>query len=238
MKIKTLLATNNIESIKCILNIINEIKSLEISYIATNKEETIKLLQEEEFDLIILDLKIINLDNIEKIKNISNIIVISDDSSLINEISKNPIIIDVINKMDYKTLHYKFRKIVDNKFLSLNPNGIEQYVISELSLLGYDFKYKGTQFLLEVILYIYKNKNLELLQNLKENVYKYIANINNTSITNVKTCIIRATNYMYIYQNKTTNKYFSFNYKPTPKTIITTIIMKLNCFSLENLNLN
>jgi len=63
-----------------------------------------------------------------------------------------------------------------------------------LEKLGYNWKYKGTNYLLEAIIYIYKNNNLDLLDNLEKNVYKYISCRYNKSINNVKTNIIKATN--------------------------------------------
>ena len=229
MEVKTLIATKNIKYIKYIFYIISEIKNLRIMCITTNKEETLELLKKKQFDLIILDFKMINLDSIKSIKNISNIIFISEDSTSFNKIINHPMVIDVIDKIDNS--YCKVKNIIEDKMLMVKQNNIEQYIINELNLLGYDFKYKGIQYLLEAILYIYKNKKLKLLQNLEKNVYSYVATVNNTSILNVKTSIIRATNYMYIYQSdKTKDKYFSFNYKPTPKTVITTIILKINCF--------
>ena len=102
-------------------------------------------------------------------------------------------------------LYSNLNNIVTKISKSFETDRVEQYIINELLSIGFDFKYKGTKYLLETILYIYKNKRLELLENLEENVYKYVANINNKSILNVKTNIIRSTSNMYSYQDKKIN---------------------------------
>lgn len=105
---------------------------------------------------------------------------------------------------------------------------IRQKVLNELSLLGYNFKLKGTQYLLDSIVYIYTKKNMNLLENLEKNVYRYISEKNNKSLLNVKTSIIKSTNYVYEYQDKNVlDDYFSIDIKITPKLVISTILEKL-----------
>ncbi len=106
---------------------------------------------------------------------------------------------------------------------------IRQKVLNELLLLGYNFKLKGTQYLLESIMYIYTKKEMNLLENLEKNVYKYISEKNNKSLLNIKTSIIKSTNYVYGYQNKNVlDEYFSIDIKITPKLVISTILEKLS----------
>ena len=45
----------------------------------------------------------------------------------------------------------------------------------------------------EKILYIYQNNNMDLLDNLEKNVYKYISYRNGKKINSIKTNIIKAT---------------------------------------------
>ena len=62
----------------------------------------------------------------------------------------------------------------------------------------------------------------------KKNVYKHISINNNKTISNIKTSIIKSTNYVYDYQNeKILYQYFSMNIKITPKLVISTILKKL-----------
>lgn len=83
---------------------------------------------------------------------------------------------------------------------------IEKVVYEELSLIGYNFKLKGTKYLFETLIYIYKSGKIELVDNLEKNVYKYIAQQNNTTLDNIKTNIIKATRNVYINQDK---KYYT-----------------------------
>lgn len=105
---------------------------------------------------------------------------------------------------------------------------ITKKIKNELLLLGYNFKLKGTQYLLETIKYIYIKNDMSLLENLEKNVYKYIAENNGKKVLNIKTSIIKATNYVYNYQDeKKIYEYFSIEIKITPKLVISTILNKL-----------
>lgn len=104
-----------------------------------------------------------------------------------------------------------------------------QKVINELLILGYNFKLKGTQYLLDSIIYVYSNKNEEMLENLEKNVYKYVSLKNNKTVLNIKTNIINSTNYVYDYQNsEILFRYFSSNVKITPKLVIATVLKKIH----------
>ncbi len=110
---------------------------------------------------------------------------------------------------------------------------INERITKELLSLGYNFKLKGTQYLLESIEYISNNKNIDLLENLEKNVYQYIAEKKGKKIINIKTSIIKATNYVYNYQDEEMlNKYFSIKIKITPKLVISTILNKLDIIEL------
>lgn len=231
MEIKTLIISNNLEHLVYIFNTINKIDNLKIIRIATNNVEILSALKETQFNLILFDYSL--LDSTENTilneiyDNTSNIVAIFEKSISDKKIITSSIFLESFD-INSTFLYSNLNNIVTKISKSFETDRVEQYIINELLSIGFDFKYKGTKYLLETILYIYKNKRLELLENLEENVYKYVANINNKSILNVKTNIIRSTSNMYSYQDKKLiEKYFSINYKPTPKTIITTIIMKL-----------
>ncbi len=105
---------------------------------------------------------------------------------------------------------------------------ITKKIKNELLLLGYNFKLRGTQYLLESITYIYIKNDMTLLENLEKNVYRYIAEKNDKKILNIKTSIIKATNYVYNYQDeKKIYEYFSIEIKITPKLVISTILNNL-----------
>ena len=231
MEIKTLIISNNLEHLVYIFNTINKIDNLKIICIATNNVEILSALKKTQFNLILFDYSLLDLtENTilnEIYDNTSNIVVIFEKSISDKKNITSSIFLESVD-INSTFLYSNLNNIVTKISKSFETDRVKQYIINELLSIGFDFKYKGTKYLLETILYIYKNKRLELLENLEENVYKYVANINNKSILNVKTNIIRSTSNMYSYQDKKLiEKYFSINYKPTPKTIITTIIMKL-----------
>ena len=212
MKIKTLIISNNLEHLVYIFNTINKIDNLKIICIATNNVEILSALKKTQFNLILFDYSLLDLtENTilnEIYDNTSNIVAIFEKSISDKKNITSSIFLESVD-INSTFLYSNLNNIVTKISKSFETDRVEQYIINELLSIGFDFKYKGTKYLLETILYIYKNKRLELLENLEENVYKYVANINNKSILNVKTNIIRSTSNMYSYQDKKLiEKYF------------------------------
>ena len=119
-----------------------------------------------------------------------------------------------------------------NKLHYLNiKEDLSKKILSELIYIGYNPSHIGTQYIKECILEIYGSKNLELIQNLENYVYKKISYIHNKSFQNVKSNIMKATNFMYLESDMSLLKnYFHFTdtkRKPTPKMVISTILSKL-----------
>lgn len=212
MEIKTLIISNNLEHLVYIFNTINKIDNLKIICIATNNVEILSALKKTQFNLILFDYSLLDLtENTilnEIYDNTSNIVAIFEKSISDKKNITSSIFLESVD-INSTFLYSNLNNIVTKISKSFETDRVEQYIINELLSIGFDFKYKGTKYLLETILYIYKNKRLELLENLEENVYKYVANINNKSILNVKTNIIRSTSNMYSYQDKKLiEKYF------------------------------
>ncbi len=139
----------------------------------------------------------------------------------------NVIFID--KKIDDNAINKDLNLINNTLLPTINTKLIKQKIEEQLMALGYNFKYKGTKYLIDCILFVYEKNNIELLDNLEQNVYKYIAIKNNSSITNIKTTITKSTNYTYTYQDKNIFiQYFSLDIKITPKLVISTILSKLN----------
>lgn len=207
MSFKIVIADNCIKNIKFIMNrIINNVEEINIkSYIATTEEEVLKTVSENEINAILVNPKSINTTNIKEIDVITIEESINERQIMDNLISINE---RLINGADIKNINKK--------------------VIFELSNLGYNFKLKGTQYIVETIMYIYKSQSVELLENLEENVYKVIAIKKNKSLNNIKTNIIKSTKFVDTYQNKNIlYKYFSLDIKITPKLVISTILNKI-----------
>lgn len=86
--------------------------------------------------------------------------------------------------------------------------------------MGYNWKYKGTNYLMEAILFIYTSNNLDLVDNLEKNVYKYIAYKNNKNVNNIKTNIIKSTERLINQKQNTIDTV-------TPKQAINAILNKI-----------
>ena len=200
--VKIIIADKNIQNIEYVLNkIVNKRNNFK-TYVATTNEEILDIISNTQINAILSNKKLKITSKIQI--PIFNVIEEKTENSKIDEC------LTEINK----------KEIIENE--------IKNDIIKQLLLLGYNFKHKGTHYLIESIIYIYKKEQMELVDNLEKNVYKYIAIRNNTTMINVKTNIIKATNYVYRYQDKEVlYKYFSINIKVTTKLVISTILNKL-----------
>lgn len=225
--INTIIIDDNIEYIKSLINsVISDLKEIKITHILTNGLDALDFIKNNSIDLILLDLKIPDIDGIHIIKEIEKmnllsapkIVIISGEIDYISSIKDNIIILDMLNKTsNIETIKYKFKNIIDD-FESNQDHKNSQYIISnELINLGYNFKYKGTHYIFDSILYIYQTNNFDLLDNIEKNVYRYISLKYKKSVNNIKTNIIKST--QMVINKKYTNL--------TPKTVINIVLLKL-----------
>lgn len=226
--IKALIVDDNLLYVKNIFNtIINRIDNVHINYIATNVKEALQIINNNQIDLIFLDLKLpdgsgLNIITEVKCSNYTkkpNIIILSEYKELItNNLGDN--IINVIGKLEENELIYnKILKSVNAINFSTFESSIKELVISRLTKIGYNWKYKGTLYILETIMYIYQHNNIDLLDNIEKNVYTYISYKHNKSINNIKTNIIKSTNSIR------NNDYTTINL--TPKFVISNILTEI-----------
>lgn len=194
--IKGLIVDDNFSYSKNILNkIMNEITEINIKYITTTVRETIDILQKENIDLIFLDLELQDGTGIDIINEITGNI------TLVNQVIKNNENYQILSKTQTNEQIQRFIKdYIHNKKFKNEEKQIRDKIISEIKNIGYNFKYIGTVYILESILYVYMSNNLDLLDNLESNVYKYVSFKYNKSLNNIKTNIIKAT--MKINRNK------------------------------------
>ncbi len=201
--INIIIADKNIQNMVYLINKINFKENFK-SYVATTNEEILEIISYTKIDGIFCNKNFTIISNIIDIP----IFYIIEDNKNNNKIE---ICLSEINKN------------------VLVKKDIRREITNQLLLLGYNFKLKGTQFLFEAILYIYQKKEISLVENLERNVYRYIAMRNNKTVTNIKTNIIKSTNYVYTYQDKKVlYEYFSLDIKITPKLVISTILNKLS----------
>lgn len=239
--IDVVIVEEDLHYVKNILNtVINKFDNLRITYIATTVKEAIQIIQNNYIDLIFLDLKLqddTGIKIIERVNSLTNtrkpnIIIVSGDIELSNKVAKKYKDLNIINKLAKSESIYKaiYNIIYKMNYLN-NEKEIKRKVMYELKMIGYNFKHKGSQYILEAIVNIYENNNVDLLDNLEENVYKHIAYKYHKNIKNIKTNIIKATNYVYLYQNsENMKKYFSLDIKVTPKLVISNVLTKLRVY--------
>lgn len=145
--------------------------------------------------------------------------------------------IDLIKlKKKYSFILYKI--IIENNKRKIkivhSPNNlsyinIDDKIYDELEKINYNHIYIGTEYLKESIKFDYLKYNREA-SNIQKQLYSLVANEYKTSIFNVKNNIIKATNLMYLNCDIIKlKKYFNFDYdyKPTPKIVIKTIVNKI-----------
>lgn len=227
--IKTLIIDDNLQYSKNILNnILSRFKDIQVLYIASTYQEGIDIILKNQVDLIFLDLKLPDYNGFKIIEDLKyvdclkkpRIIIVSGDSELLEQAIKSNNVCEIIRKIDdYESIYEKIGNIVNDIRYEINHKKVEESIFMEILDLGYKLKYKGTQYIIEAIKYIYVSNNFDLLDNLEQNVYKFISLKYKKSINNIKTNIIKAT-------NKRENEKMKL-YDLTPKQTIITILNKI-----------
>lgn len=238
--VNILFVEDNFHYSKNLINkVMQENPEVRLFRIITNGKEALNILKDasSEIDIVLLDLKLpgnsgvdiikdLEKNNYEKYKN--SIIAISGEFTLLSQVMQSPYLYTYINKI------VEFEQIIKiiNELIEIKKSSklsIEEKIKIELKKLKYNFSYIGTIYIYETILFLYSqspNKKIKL----EKQVYPILANKYNTTINNVKTNIINATNEMYYDCNvEILNKYLGIYYdeKPTPKEVISTIILNI-----------
>lgn len=234
-----LIADDNMFFIKGLSNFLLEKNTnLRLIKIANNGKEILDIIQESNIDLILLDLKMPAFDGIYflnsletlKLKNTPIIIIISGENEYITSIRDNKLVYAYINKSSgYEKIYELIQGISFNPILN-NKQNINKTIRNELKKIGFNFKYIGTQYLYESIIFSYNSQDNIYLDNLEKYVYSKIAKQHNKTVHNVKSNILKAINCMYIETDfSILQKYFLLvdDVRPTPKQIISTIINNL-----------
>lgn len=211
--IKTLVITDNIQFLSELVNY-STISHLNIhlSAIALDIDEAYNTFNLNNYDVIFIEKKLFNNKN----------------QNLLDEWKEKLISISIKKIPTIKQL-----EII--KALSLNPDNVDfsavrKNIIKELEYLGFNFKYKGTQYLIDTILQLSLTKSSSS-DNLQGQIYPIIAKNHKRTPQNIKNSIINATEYMYRECNaEKLRKYFSFSNdaKPSVKQVIFTITNKIS----------
>lgn len=238
--INLLIADSNIYYAKSLVNyIVNKNSEIRLLNISTDGKEALYNIISKPVDVVLLDLKMPSLSGIDILNILNknqankkiNIIVISEEIELISKIKCNTLVEYFINKSQgMKYILKKIEDVIEKSNLEDSSNKIRDKALNELLYLGYNIKHKGTIYLLDTICIICQSENTSLIYNLEKYLYSEIASKYQKNIKNIKSNIMKATDCMYMECDKNRLKeYFSFayDYKPTPKVIIGTIISKI-----------
>lgn len=235
-----LIIDDNIFFVKKLVNIIgNSIENIRIYSVATNGFEAINMLQRKDIDIVLLDLKMPNINGLEILNSFSeeqkkhykhSIILVSGELELIVKARNNAAVYGYINKAsNISELIDKVNEIIEEKNNDFEENNLIRKITNEVQYLGYNLSYKGTTYLIETIIYMIKNMNTNY-DNLNKSIYPILAKKYKKSITNIKCNISKATDIMYYECEKNKlNEYFKFysDCKPKPKLVMSTIVNKI-----------
>ena len=210
--VKAIVVTDNISFLK---NLVKEINSchldMKIVGVATNGLELQRILGSVKIDIFFLD-KGLGLTLSDSIWSQYQKFIVDlayvEDSVLFDEIVLKRLKV-LINLRDFTRKRLK--------------------VVRELEFIGYDFKYKGTHYLVDTILHMYLGQN-SMTDNLKTDIYPLVSKKYNKTIYNIKTSIDNATEYMYCEcDSAVVQEYFNFceDTKPTVKQVIFAVMNKI-----------
>lgn len=210
-----------------LLNNICNLTNIKISNIANDIEHIHKFLNNNPFDIMLLDsnfLPLANMDDIFKnflLKYKDAIIVLLDKKSSYKTYQK----FDSTYKYNFD---YILHLIIEKSAKKLECKNIMKKIKEELNYLGYKPNHFGTKYLADII-YIVYSTNFE--GSLESKIYPYIAYKYSKSVNTIKCDIINATTLMACESSKENliQHLGHYNYlKPSPKTIIYSIINKIS----------
>ncbi len=235
--VNILIATNDINIIKRLTNeIITNNYDIRIAKISNNNQETVDILNNTNIDIIFLDLKMVGnnlnvivekLNDNKKEKYKDSIIIMSETFNKIQNIARNCMIGGyILQEADRDEVIYKVNKVVEKKDIEVKRKAI----IKELEYINYNTDYKGTNYLIDTILQVYRNKKL-IMENLQKDVYPIISEIYKKSVNTIRCNIRHATECMYCECDiKKLNEYFGIidDERPSTKDVIYTVLSKIS----------
>jgi len=231
-----LIANKDLFKLKKLVNEVTTNKDIRIAKITTEREETLKIYNQEDVDVALIEGDLLTMPGSDILKELEekgkekyrhSIIVVTEEYENIKKIIKNEMIFDYILKdTTYKEMMLKIEKMIKEKDMKEN----KKRIIKELKYIGYNLEYVGTTYMIETILQMYIHREL-MLDNLQQDIYPIVSKIYNKSVHNIKCNINRATECMYYECDiNRLKKYFSFydDIKPTAKTVMYTVLNKIS----------
>ncbi len=231
---------NNILYIqKVVSNISKNLNNVKIYSFYSNKNSTIfEEIENKEVDIILINVEFAGLDIVDFIyKNSINvynksIILLCKNSKLVKLLYKeeyNKYIYTCVKvSEDITNLISTLRKVTFYKENTSDEIMVKARISRELKKLRYNFSNIGTEYILESIYIVYKNKIYNL--NLSKHVYPILSEKYKKSINTIRCNITTATRIMYCEcEERFIMEYFGYldPDKPEVKEVITTIFEKI-----------
>lgn len=211
-------------------------ENIKIHNMAFTGKEALKIIEKNEINMILLDLKLPDMSGIDIIKYIeikkleryyNSIIVISGEKELVSKVNDSSYIYASLYKpTNYEQIQTLISDIETEKNIK---DKVKNKIKIELDKLYYNPSYNGTKYIFEAIYESYLRKNLDC-NNLKYSIYPILAIKHNTNVNNIHGNIKQATRSMfYDCPEDILKDYFNFDEakKPKEKLVITTILNKI-----------
>ncbi len=210
--VNALVISNNIDFIQALLNELNSNNlDIKISNIITNYSNIMGLLNSSNFRIVFVDSSIPDANN----------------SSFFKLYKKKIVFLSyVANK---KMISPRNLKILERLALYNDLPSIRALVLNELTTIGYNLKYKGTNYLADTISYILFSQT-RIVDSLQTKVYPLVAKKYGKSVNNIKSSMTKCTETMYCECDiHILQEYFGFyiENRPTVKQVICTVVDKL-----------
>ena len=150
-------------------------------------------------------------------------------------ITKNKYNINFINNIYFilpeKRTEKYFKNIIQKWLLQKINKNIRLMIRSELHILNFNFSYKGTSYIIDILEYLYSNNIFEDNINFQKVIYPYLSKKYNRSISSIKSSILNSIEDMYYGCDVNTFKeYFCVyeDYRIKTKELIFFILNKIH----------
>ena len=235
-----LIVEDNSDYLRNFINIISdEIPNIKIDHVTCNEKETFKVLDKQSIDIILLDSTSPNYSGVDILAYIdkhglykyrNSVIAISSKLNTLNVLTYHSYLFSYHFKdVDYDSIIESLKLCVDEKNNALILEDVRKKIHDELEYLNYNYSYKGTTYLEETILELYKVK-YDFDSNLSQSIYPILAHRHKKSISTIYGNIKQSTRSMIAdCETSKIMDYFHYNKftKPRIKEIIFTVLNKL-----------
>lgn len=211
----------NIEILKCINNhILSSFEDLKTIYIATSEDELIRLAKNKNPNIVFTTYELYN-KKVASETNSTDLIVIFQSPQTSESSNYNTIYISTDYSCSAALNH--FRSVA----LKKNSNILRKYIERQLSNLNFNTKQAGTQYIVDIIVYLYLNKDSLKYDNLQNKFYPYVSHRHDKSINTIKVAISRAFDDALIKHTPKSSIYIDLSVVNTPKDLIPELLTQL-----------